>query len=140
MASRLYFAKRLHRDDEIARVLSKLGRRTGKGKRWTQSRVAYVRKKYAIDPPVERARDNDILTLAQATRHCGASDTTLMRLIKADILRADQIAPYAPLEIKRTDLDSEPVSSILKSLKETGKLVLDGYPSAQQRNLFEENQ
>ncbi len=44
---------RRYRDDEIARVLSKLGRRTGKGKRWSQSRVAYVRKKYAIDPPDE---------------------------------------------------------------------------------------
>jgi hypothetical protein len=43
-----------YRDDEIARVLSKLGRRTGKGKRWTQSRVAYVRRKYAIDPLDER--------------------------------------------------------------------------------------
>jgi DNA invertase Pin-like site-specific DNA recombinase len=39
-----------YRDDEIARVLSKLGRRTGKGNRWTQSRVAFVRRKYAIEP------------------------------------------------------------------------------------------
>ena len=129
-----------YRDDEIARVLSKLGRRTGKGKRWTQSRVAYVRKKYAIDPPDEETRDIDILTLAQATKHSGVSDTTLMRLIKADILRAEQVAPYAPLEIRRADLDSEPVTSILERLKETGKLLLDGDPSGQQQSLFEENQ
>ncbi len=129
-----------YRDDEVARVLSKLGRRTGKGKRWTQSRVAYVRKKYAIDPPDEETRDTDILTLAQATQHSGVSDTTLMRLIKEKLLTAGQIAPYAPLEIKRADLDSEPVSSILKRLKETGKLVLDGNPLANQQSLFEENQ
>ena len=36
---------RRYRDDEIARVLSKLGRRTGKGNRWTPSRVADVRQK-----------------------------------------------------------------------------------------------
>lgn len=131
---------RRYRDDEIARVLSKLGRRTGKGMRWTQSRVAYVRRKYAIDPPDEETRDADILTLAQATKHSGVSDTTLMRLIKADILAAEQIAPYAPLEIKRADLDSEPVSSILKRLKETGKLVLEGTPLDNQQSLFEENQ
>ena len=131
---------RRYRDDEIARVLSKLGRRTGKGKRWTQSRVAYVRRKYAIDPLDDEARDTDIMTLAQATKHSGVSDTTLMRLIKADILTAEQIAPYAPLEIRRADLDSEPVSSILKRLKETGKLVLDGNPLANQQSLFEENQ
>ncbi len=131
---------RRYRDDEIARVLSKLGRRTGKGNRWTQSRVAFVRRKYAIDPPDEATRDTDILTLAQATRHCGVSDTTLLRLIKENILPAEQIAPYAPLEIKRTDLDSEPVSGILKCLKATGKLILDGDTSVNQQSLFEENQ
>ena len=131
---------RRYRDDEIARVLSKLGRRTGKGNRWTQSRVASARRKYAIDPPDEATRDTDILTLAQATRHSGVSDTTLMRLIKENILAAEQIAPYAPLEIKRTDLDSEPVSGILKCLKATGKLILDGDTSVNQQSLFEENQ
>jgi len=45
---------------------------------------------------------------------------------------AKQIAPYAPLEISRADLDSDPVSSILKRLKETGKLVLEGNPLANQ--------
>jgi hypothetical protein len=33
-------------DDEIARVLNKLGRRTGKGNRWSQARVATVRRKH----------------------------------------------------------------------------------------------
>ena len=131
---------RRYRDDEIARVLSKLGRRTGKGKRWTQSRVAYVRRKYAIDPLDEETRDTDILTLAQATKHSGVSDTTLMKLIKEDILAAAQIAPYAPLEIKRADLDNEPVVVILKRLKATGKLILEGNPLANQQSLFEENQ
>ena len=63
-----------------------------------------------------------------------------MRLIKENILAAEQIAPYAPLEIKRTDLDSEPVSGILKCLKATGKLILDGDTSVNQQSLFEENQ
>lgn len=127
-------------DDEIARVLSKLGRRTGKGNRWTQSRVASVRRKHRIAGPSETTRDRDILTLGQATAYCGVSDTTLMRLIKANVLPAVQIAPYAPLEIQRADLDSEPVSGILKQLKATGKLVLEGDPSAHQRSLLDENQ
>lgn len=131
---------RRYGDAEIARVLSKLGRRTGKGNRWTQSRVAFVRRKYAIDPPDEATRDTDILTLAQATRHSGVSDTTLMRLIRENILAAAQIAPYAPLEIKRTHLDSEPVVGILKRLKETGKLTFEGNPLANQQSLFEEHQ
>ena len=131
---------RRYRDDEIARVLSKLGRRTGKGKRWSQSRVAYVRKKYAIDPPDEETRDDGILNLAQATQYSGVSDTTLMKLIRENILAAGQLAPYAPLEIRRADLDSEPVLGILKRLKATGKLILEGDALAHQRSLFDNNQ
>jgi DNA invertase Pin-like site-specific DNA recombinase len=128
---------RRYADDEIARVLSKLGRRTGKGKRWNQSRVAFVRRKYAIDPPDEATRDTDILTLAQATKHSGVSDTTLMKLIRENILTAEQIAPYAPLEIKCADLDNEPVLSILTRLKETGKLTFEGDTPDNQQSLFE---
>ena len=128
---------RRYGDDEIARVLSKLGRRTGKGKRWTQARVAYVRRRYAIAAPDKDKLDPNILTLSQATQYCGVSDTTLMRLIRAQLLAVEQIAPYAPLEIKRTDLDAEPVASILKRLKTTGKLILDGDTLAKQRCLFD---
>ena len=119
------------------RVLSKLGRRTGKGNRWTQSRVAYVRKKYAIPAPDKDKLDPNILTLGQATQYSGVSDTTLMRLIKEKILAVEQVAPYAPLEIKRADLDSEPVAGILQRLKTTGKLILEGDTLANQRCLFD---
>jgi hypothetical protein len=128
---------RRYRDDEIARVLSKLGRRTGKGNRWTQSRVASVRKKHAIPAPDQAQLDPNLLTLGQARKYCGVSDTTLMRLIDEKILAVEQVAPYAPLEIKRADLDSEPVASILERLKATGKLVLDGDTLTKQQCLFD---
>ena len=70
----------------------------------------------------------------------GVSDTTLLKLIKEKILAAEQIAPYAPLEIERTDLDSEPVVGILKRLKATGKLILEGDALADQQDLFTANQ
>ena len=125
-----------YRDDETARVLSKLGRRTGKGNRWTQARVATVRRKVGIAAPDPAQLNPDLLNLAQATRYSGVSDLTLMRLIKAEILAADQIAPYARLEIKRSSLDSEPVARIVKHLKATGKLLLDGEPPVEQTSLF----
>ena len=59
-----------------------------------------------------------------------------MRLIKAGILVAEQVAPYAPLEITRSSLDSEPVARIVKHLKATGKLLLDGEPPVEQASLF----
>ena len=78
-----------------------------------------------------------MLTLGQATKYCGVSDTTLMRLIGEKILAVAQVAPYAPLEIKRADLDSEPVAGILQRLKATGKLILDGDTLAKQQCLFD---
>ena len=78
-----------------------------------------------------------ILTLGQATQYTGVSDTTLMRLIKEKILVAEQVAPYAPLEIQRADLDSERVASILNRLKATGKLILEGDTLVNQPCLFD---
>ena len=115
---------RRYRDDEIARVLSKLGRRTGKGNRWNQDRVATVRRKHDIAAPVAAELDPDILNLAQAQRYSSVSDTTIMRLIKAKLLKVAQAAPYAPLEIQRIDLDSEPVAGILAHLRATGRLIV----------------
>ena len=78
-----------------------------------------------------------MLTLGQATKYCGVSDTTLLRLISEKILVVEQVAPYAPLEMKRADLDREPVASILQRLKTTGKLILDGDTLTKQQCLFE---
>ncbi len=107
-------------DAETAKVLSKLGRKTGKGNRWTQSSVGLIRRKLGIKP-APKNKDVGILNMAQAKHYCGVSDSTLMRLIKANLLPAGQVAPFAPYEIKQSDLDKEPVSSILKTLKKTGK-------------------
>jgi hypothetical protein len=56
--------------------------------------------------------------MAQAKRYCGVSDSTLMRLINANILPAEQVAPFAPYEIKQSDLDNEPVLTMGAALLE----------------------
>jgi DNA invertase Pin-like site-specific DNA recombinase len=122
-------------DSEIAMVLSKLGRKTGKGNRWTKSSVGIIRRKQGINP-APKHKDDGILNMAQAKSYCGVSDSTLMRLIKANILPAEQVAPFAPYEIKQSDLDSEPVSTRLKTLKKTGKLLLKGGAPDNQSELF----
>ena len=126
-----------YRDDEIARVLSKLGRTTAKGLRWNESRVAAVRIKDGIPAPKKVATDENILTLGQAVKYSGVSDTTLTKLIKRGILKANQIVPYAPLEIRKSDIDSEPVKMILDHLKSTGKLVFERVTLPDQKLLFE---
>jgi DNA invertase Pin-like site-specific DNA recombinase len=121
-------------DAEIARVLSKQGRKTGKGNRWTQTSVALVRRKSGIKPAPPR--DPNLLNLLQAQKYLDVSDSTLLKLIERQVLRATQLAPSAPFEINKADLDSEPVASIIKGLKTTGRLILKGRPLDTQTDLF----
>lgn len=125
----------LHSDREIAMVLGKLGRKTGKGNRWTGSRVGVARRKYC-DKSKRVARDDNLLTVAQAHKYCGVSINTIMRLIEADLLKAEQIVPYAPYAIEKACFDTEPVLSIINHLKATGRLVLDRGDLGKQKDLF----
>ena len=77
----------------------------------------------------------EVLSLNGAARHCGVSDTTIRRLVDSDVLPKEQLVPFAPWEIQRSDLDSEPVRGIVAQLKETGKLVLPGDASNLQLTL-----
>ncbi|MFQ5505401.1 MAG: recombinase family protein [Planctomycetota bacterium] len=124
-------------DDEIARVLTKLGRRTATGKRWNETRVRTVRRRYGIDGQRRAAGDPEIVTLGQAAKYCGVSVTTIKRLVASGVLKREQVAPWAPWEIRRADLDSHPVCSILERLRATGKLKLGGDDSVRQITLFE---
>jgi hypothetical protein len=47
-----------------------------------------------------------------------------------------QVAPWAPWEIKRADLDGEPVRGIIEHLHKTGKLVLKGIVRGNSQRCF----
>ena len=126
---------RLHSDSEIAMVLGKLGRKTGKGNRRTSSRVGVARRKY-FDRSQRIERSDNLLTMAQAQEYAGVSVNTITRLIDAGLLNAEQIVPYAPYAIVKSSFDSEPVLSIIKHLKRTGRLVLEGGNLDNQEELF----
>jgi len=55
-------------------------------------------------------------------------------------LGMQQVVPRAPWEIRKTDLEAEPVRNILEHLRKTGKLILDGGDSDRQRSLLIENE
>jgi DNA invertase Pin-like site-specific DNA recombinase len=128
---------RRYGDDEIARVLTKLGRRTATEKRWNQSRVGATRKAYKIRGQRRSLIDPEILSLAGAAKHAGVSDTAIRRLVDTGILKNEQEVPWAPWEIRKADLDSSPVREILTELLATGHLRLDGDRSGAQGALFE---
>jgi excisionase family DNA binding protein len=124
-------------DDQIARVLNKLGRRTGKGRAWSREGVKTARRNHAIPGHTRMAVDPEVLSLQGAARLLGVSDTTIRRLVEAGVLPMKQVVPWAPWEIPRAALDSPAVRRVVNSLKKTGRLDLKGDKSALQRTLFE---
>jgi len=127
-------------DDQIASVLNRLGHSTGKGKRWNQTRVATARRNYSISGQKRALPDPETVTLSEAARVCGVSHRTIERLVEAGLLRREQTTPRAPWEIRRADLNAEPVRSILRRLLPTGKLRLHGGCSENQPALFAEKE
>ena len=113
-------------DDQIASVLNRLGYSTGKGKRWNQDRVATARRNHSIPGQKRALPDPERVSLSEAARICGVSHRTIERLVEAGLLKREQVTPRAPWEIRRTDLDAEPVRSIIERLLRTGKLILHG--------------
>ena len=127
-------------DDQIASVLNRLGYSTGKEKRWNQIRVATARRNHSIPGQKRAAPDPERISLSEAARLSGVSHHTIERLVEAGLLKREQAAPRAPWEIRRADLDREPVRSIIKRLLRTGKLVFQGDCAEGQSTLFNENQ
>jgi hypothetical protein len=127
-------------DDQIASVLNRRGYSTGKGMRWNQIRVATARRNHSIAGQKRALPDPDRVSLSQAARICGVSHRTIERLVEAGLLKCEQVTPRAPWEIRRSDLDAEPVRGIIDRLRRTGKLVLQGGCAEDQLALFAENQ
>src|SRR5437870_2233584 len=123
-------------DEEIARVLNRQGQRTGKGNRWSKNRVAAARRRYVINGHRRPRPDPEVLSLQQAARYCEVSSTTMKRLVASGLLDRNQVAPWAPWEIKRADLESEVIRQALTHLPSTGKLPVLGNASATQQRLF----
>lgn len=123
-------------DAEIARVLSLHGRQTGKHRPWTARSVATTRSTHEIDGHKRGRRDPDILSLAQAALFCQVSNTSIKRLVREKILPMQQLVAKAPWEIRKSDLQAQPVQDALARLRRAGKLGLEGTKSNEQIQLL----
>jgi hypothetical protein len=94
--------------------------------RWNQTRVATARRNHSIAGQKRALPDPERVSLSQAARICSVSHRTIERLVEAGLLRCEQVTPRAPWEIRRSDLDAEPIRKIIGRLQRTGKLVLQG--------------
>ncbi len=116
-------------DGQIARVLNRLGYRTGADNTWTQARVASLRQHHEI-PVFDRAVDRRaLLTIAEAATTLGVSAGTVRRMLVARILPGTQPVAHAPWAIQAADLTLEPVQRAITAVKRGGTLPRPGAPT-----------
>jgi hypothetical protein len=109
-------------DAQIARILNRLGYRTGAGNTWTQSRVISLRSYHQIPGFHREGRSPTNLTLAAAAKVLGLSTTTVRRMITLGLLPATQPVLYAPWTIRRETLELESVQRAATVIKRGGAL------------------
>jgi DNA invertase Pin-like site-specific DNA recombinase len=96
-------------DEQIAVTLNRLGLRTGAGNTWDKARIRDLRNRLQL-PAFDPAQPGPaMLSLQQAADRLGACRTLVRRLIKATILPASQVVPYAPWQISEEAIKSQTV-------------------------------
>jgi hypothetical protein len=110
-------------DPEIARILNRLGYRTGHDNSWTTPRVASLRNAHDI-PVLARGPAPSLVTMDDAAQELGVSAMTIRRLITRKILPATQPVPYAPWAIRREDLARAAVQRAVEAVKMERRLPL----------------
>jgi hypothetical protein len=108
---------RVQSDGQIARVLNRLGYRTGAGNTWTALRVMGLRRHQGITA-FDRAADRQgILTIAGAASVLSVSPTTARRMIGLGLLPATQPVLHAPWAIRQQDLERDTVRRAVVAIK-----------------------
>jgi excisionase family DNA binding protein len=99
-------------DKAIASVLNRVGKTTGRGNGWTQSRVCSLRSHNGIATYREgERRERGEVTLDEAATALSVSPSTVRRLIKDGQLAATQLCKGAPWIIRAADLERSEVKS-----------------------------
>src|SRR5262249_31061432 len=108
---------RAQSDGDIARVLNRLGYRTGAANTWTALRVLGLRRHHGI-AAFERTCDRrGVLTIAETASTRGVSAGTVRRLIELGKLPATQPVQHAPWAIRQEDLALEAVQRAVAAIR-----------------------
>jgi len=100
-------------DQDIAASLNRMRMPTGQGKTWTAHRVSSVRRVRGINAYRSAEKNGEWVTMSEAATALGVTRHRIRRLIKDGILRADQVVPGAPYQIRGSDLQDERVTAAL---------------------------
>jgi len=104
-------------DFEIARILNRLGYRTGSGNGWTEARVRSMRSHRSIPSCPSRA-ERSWCTLADAASVLGVSPTAVRRLLRDGVLEGHQFVAHAPWVIDKEQLTRPAVQAAAEAVRE----------------------
>jgi DNA invertase Pin-like site-specific DNA recombinase len=104
-------------DQSIASILNRLGYRTGAGNTWIESRVRGLRRYHDIEA-MNAQGARSWLTLAEAAGELAVSTSSVRKLIRLNILPAQQVVRYAPWVIERNKLDLAGVQEAVRAIHE----------------------
>jgi DNA invertase Pin-like site-specific DNA recombinase len=92
-------------DRQIARLLNRTGKPTGRGNGWTQARVCSFRSHYgiAVHRPAEWDERGEI-TLEAAAQIMDVSGMTALRMVRLGIIKGRQVCYGAPWAFKAEDI------------------------------------
>jgi hypothetical protein len=101
-------------DQAIAATLNRLGFLTGGGKTWRLHSVHNARYHHRLTNYRKQQR---WVTIEQAAKALGVSDTVIRRLIRQDILPATQVVPSTPWIIDRKSLELVDVVTAVSAVR-----------------------
>ena len=105
-------------DKAVASVFNREGIPTLRGKTWTASRVRSYRKREGIAAFSEQEKaSSGWLTQSETATRLEISPMSVHRLVRADILPAEQAHPGLPMIICTSSLDDKAVQQAVKALK-----------------------
>jgi DNA invertase Pin-like site-specific DNA recombinase len=115
-------------DRDIARVLNRLGKKTGRGHSWTKSRVCSLRNYHKIVVFDPKKKDHLYCDMKEAASILDISPMSVRRLIQNKVLPAQQTVPTAPWRIERKELQSRRVILAVQAIKAGRKVPLPQNP------------
>jgi DNA invertase Pin-like site-specific DNA recombinase len=93
-------------DAQIARVLNRQGKRTGKGNAFTKTRISSLRARHAIPGCPKRDKQDPRFgpfTADETAEELGVTSSTIRRWLLDGVLPGRQLAPGAPWRIQLTE-------------------------------------
>jgi len=94
----------LYKDDVIAGIFNRQGRRTATGERFTANHVSSLRNYRNIpryQPPMQPPA-GDLVNIGQAAKQLGVNTSTVHRWLNDGFIAGEQVTPGAPWQIRLT--------------------------------------